>query len=159
MTNFRFSTTVIRRFLLLPILLLLAGVLTAGPVHAQSGESLSGVVNADQGETTISRHIYGQFAEHLGEDIYGGFWIKGEDGNWQYNQQVIDALKEVNVPNVRWPGGCFADYYHWQDGIGPRDERPSIVNTIWGARRAGRCRPASGSSRQSSRRASARWGH
>jgi alpha-N-arabinofuranosidase len=132
MTNSRFSTTVIRRFLLLPILLLLAGVLTAGPVHAQSGESLSGVVNADQGETTISRHIYGQFAEHLGEDIYGGFWIKDGDGGWQYNQQVIDALKELNVPNLRWPGGCFADYYHWQDGIGPRDERPSIVNTIWG---------------------------
>jgi alpha-N-arabinofuranosidase len=91
------------------------------------------VVHADQGETRISRHIYGHFAEHLGEGIYGGFWIRGEDGSWQYNQQVIDALRAIDAPNVRWPGGCFADYYHWKDGVGPRDERPAQVNTIWGA--------------------------
>jgi len=90
------------------------------------------IINADQGETTINRHIYGHFAEHLGEDIYGGFWIQDDAGNWQYNEQVIDALNELNIPNVRWPGGCFADYYHWKDGIGPRDERPAMVNTIWG---------------------------
>lgn len=90
------------------------------------------VVNADQGESTIRRPIYGHFAEPLGEDIYGGFWMQDDQGNWKYNQQVIDALKEVNIPNLRWPGGCFADYYHWRDGIGPRDERPSIVNTIRG---------------------------
>lgn len=104
------------------------------PVHAQdaASEPLNVVVNADQGETTISRHIYGHFAEHLGEGIYGGFWIQDDQGNWQYNQQVVDALREINVPNVRWPGGCFAGYYHWKDGIGPRDERTAQLNTNWG---------------------------
>lgn len=81
---------------------------------------------------TINRHIYGHFAEHLGRDIYGGFWIKGDNGEWGLNWPVIEALKELNPPNVRWPGGCFADYYFWNDGIGPRDERPTIVNTMWG---------------------------
>lgn len=103
------------------------------PAQAQNADPLEMTVNADQGETTISRHIYGHFAEHLGEDIYGGFWIQDDQGNWQYNQQVIDALREINIPNIRWPGGCFADYYHWKDGIGPRSERPAQLNTIWGA--------------------------
>ena len=115
------------------VVLLLVG-LWAAPVNAQEAStSHDMVINAGQGETTISRHIYGHFAEHLGEDIYGGFWIQGDEGNWQYNQQVIDALNELNIPNVRWPGGCFADYYHWRDGVGPREERPAMVNTIWGA--------------------------
>ena len=109
------------------------GLCSVPPAVAQDAEPLDAVINADQGETTISRHIYGHFAEHLGEDIYGGFWIQDDQGNWQYNQQVIDALNQLNIPNVRWPGGCFADYYHWKDGIGPRDERPAQVNTIWGA--------------------------
>lgn len=115
-------------------LLLLAAGAGGLLVQAQdpSSETLDVVVNADQGETPISRHIYGHFAEHLGEDIYGGFWIQGDDGEWQYNRQVIEALREINVPNLRWPGGCFADYYHWRDGIGPREERPAMVNTIWG---------------------------
>ena len=90
------------------------------------------VVNADLGEHTINRHIYGHFAEHLGRDIYGGFWVRGEDGEWGYNEDVIEALRAIDIPNVRWPGGCFADYYHWRDGIGPRGERPKMVNTIWG---------------------------
>jgi len=90
------------------------------------------IVNADQGTTTISRDIYGQFSEHLGHDIYGGYWIKDGHGGWRYNEAAIDALKKLEVPFVRWPGGCFADYYHWQDGIGPRGERPTMVNTVWG---------------------------
>lgn len=90
------------------------------------------VVNADLGETTISRHIYGHFAEHLGRDIYGGFWVKDASGEWTFNEPVIEALRKIKVPNLRWPGGCFADYYHWEDGIGPREERPTMVNTIWG---------------------------
>ena len=116
------------------VLVLTGGLLWSLPAHAQDAASnpLELVISAGQEKTTISRHIYGHFAEHLGEDIYGGFWIKDGDGGWQYNQQVIDALKELNVPNLRWPGGCFADYYHWKDGIGPREERPSVVNTIWG---------------------------
>ncbi|MEJ2502583.1 MAG: alpha-N-arabinofuranosidase, partial [Gemmatimonadota bacterium] len=59
-------------------------------------------------------------------------WIQDDDGEWGYNDQVIEALRQIEIPNLRWPGGCFADYYHWQDGIGPQSERPKMVNTIWG---------------------------
>lgn len=85
---------------------------------------------------TISRHIYGHFAEHLGHCIYGGFYV-GEGNTKVPNvngvrQDVIDALKKMKIPNLRWPGGCFADTYHWKQGIGPKDKRPSIVNRWWG---------------------------
>ena len=95
-------------------------------------QPLTLVVNADLGTVTISRHIYGQFAEHLGRGIYDGLWTKAGTGQWHLRDDVIAALKQIEVPNIRWPGGCFADYYHWRDGIGPRDRRPTIVNTVWG---------------------------
>ncbi|MCC9165787.1 alpha-N-arabinofuranosidase [Pontibacter harenae] len=84
----------------------------------------------------ISRHIYGHFAEHLGRSIYGGFYV-GEDNTKIPNtngvrNDVVEALKTLKVPNLRWPGGCFADTYHWKDGIGPKDQRPTIVNSWWG---------------------------
>jgi alpha-N-arabinofuranosidase len=92
-------------------------------------------VNVDQGEHTISKHIYGHFAEHLGHCIYGGFWV-GEDSpipnTRGIRNDVVKALKDISIPNLRWPGGCFADEYHWMDGIGPRSERPKMVNTHWG---------------------------
>jgi alpha-N-arabinofuranosidase len=84
---------------------------------------------------TISRHIYGQFAEHLGRGIYDGFWV---DKNLPVKKQdrirldIVEALKKIKIPNLRWPGGCFADEYHWRDGIGPRLQRPKMVNTNWG---------------------------
>ncbi|WP_149274766.1 alpha-N-arabinofuranosidase [Pareuzebyella sediminis] len=83
----------------------------------------------------INKHIYGHFAEHLGRCIYGGFYVGEEsvipntDG---VRNDIIAALKDLNIPNLRWPGGCFADTYHWKDGIGPLNERPEIVNTWWG---------------------------
>jgi alpha-N-arabinofuranosidase len=93
------------------------------------------IINADLGKATISRHIYGHFAEHLGRCIYGGFWV-GEDSpipnTRGVRNDVIAALRAVQIPNLRWPGGCFADEYHWMDGIGPREQRPSMVNTHWG---------------------------
>jgi alpha-N-arabinofuranosidase len=95
-------------------------------------QTLRLVIHADQGTDTISRHIYGHFAEHLGRDIYDGFWTKANTGEWHLRDDVIEALKRIQVPNLRWPGGCFADYYHWKDGIGPRDRRPTMVNTVWG---------------------------
>jgi alpha-N-arabinofuranosidase len=103
-------------------------------LHAQEPDStpLQLVIHADQGADTISRHIYGHFAEHLGRDIYDGFWTKAGTGEWHLRDDVIEALKEIRIPNLRWPGGCFADYYHWKDGIGPRDQRPTMVNTVWG---------------------------
>lgn len=93
------------------------------------------ILNADQDEYVISKHIYGHFSEHLGHCIYGGFWV-GEDSpipnTRGIRNDVVKALKDISIPNLRWPGGCFADEYHWMDGIGPRNERPKMVNTHWG---------------------------
>ncbi len=84
---------------------------------------------------TISRHLFGQFAEHLGTGIYGGVWV-GPDSPIPnvrgIRKDVVAALKALRVPNVRWPGGCFADKYHWRDGIGPRGRRPVTLNPDWG---------------------------
>jgi alpha-N-arabinofuranosidase len=91
------------------------------------------VLHADRGRDTISRNIYGQFAEHLGRLMYDGVWSRSSpEGPWRMREDVIQALKRLHVPNVRWPGGCFADTYHWRDGVGAADQRPSIVNTNWG---------------------------
>ncbi|MDR2041375.1 MAG: alpha-N-arabinofuranosidase [Tannerella sp.] len=93
------------------------------------------IVNADQGSETISRHLYGHFSEHLGHCIYGGYWV-GEDSpvpnTRGIRNDVVQALRDIQIPNLRWPGGCFADEYHWRDGIGPREQRPKMVNTHWG---------------------------
>ncbi len=94
------------------------------------------VINADLGKDVISRHIYGHFAEHLGRCIYDGFYV-GEKNTKIPNKDgvrldIIDALKKLKIPNLRWPGGCFADTYHWKDGIGPKEKRPSMLNVWWG---------------------------
>ena len=93
------------------------------------------VINADLGKEVISRHIYGHFSEHLGHCIYEGYWVGEESGipnTRGIRNDVVEALKESSIPNLRWPGGCFADEYHWMDGIGPRDQRPMMINTHWG---------------------------
>ncbi|MGB3776390.1 MAG: alpha-L-arabinofuranosidase C-terminal domain-containing protein [Leeuwenhoekiella sp.] len=83
----------------------------------------------------INKNIYGHFAEHLGRCIYDGLYV-GEKSNIPNTEgvrnDIISALKELKIPNLRWPGGCFADTYHWKDGVGPQSERPTIVNTWWG---------------------------
>lgn len=93
------------------------------------------VIHTDQGKNTIAPEIYGHFAEHLGRCVYEGFWV-GEDSSIPnvrgIRKDVVDALKKLNIPVLRWPGGCFADDYHWKEGIGPRDKRPASVNTHWG---------------------------
>jgi alpha-N-arabinofuranosidase len=93
------------------------------------------ILNADNGKVQINKHIYGHFSEHLGKCIYGGFYV-GENNKIPNTKgvrnDVVDALKKMKIPNLRWPGGCFADTYHWKDGIGPKDKRPTIVNTWWG---------------------------
>jgi alpha-N-arabinofuranosidase len=93
------------------------------------------VIDLDLPGATISRHVYGHFAEHLGRCVYGGFWV-GEDSDVPnvggIRSDVVEALRAISIPNLRWPGGCFADDYHWRDGIGPRDERPRMVNSHWG---------------------------
>jgi alpha-L-arabinofuranosidase len=93
-------------------------------------------VDATSGKETINKHIYGHFAEHLGRCIYDGFYV-GENNKQIPNKEgirldIIDALKKLNIPNLRWPGGCFADTYHWKDGVGPKDKRPSMLNVWWG---------------------------
>lgn len=93
------------------------------------------VINADLGKDSISRHIYGHFSEHLGRCIYGGFYVGDSSripNRHGVRTDVVDALKKLKVPNLRWPGGCFADTYHWKDGVGPKAKRPTIVNTWWG---------------------------
>ncbi len=92
-------------------------------------------LQVDQAKETISRHIYGHFSEHLGNCIYGGIWV-GENSAIPnvrgIRSDVVQALREIAIPNLRWPGGCFADTYHWMDGIGPREKRPTIINVHWG---------------------------
>jgi len=93
------------------------------------------VVQADQGRQVISKHIYGHFAEHLGRCVYEGLWV-GEDSpipnTRGIRNDVVAALSKLRMPNLRWPGGCFADTYHWRDGVGARAQRPEMVNVFWG---------------------------
>lgn len=111
--------------------------LQASSALAQSNAAaqVTVTIQADQPGPKISRNLYGQFAEHLGHGIYEGVWV-GEDSaipnTRGYRNDVVAALKALHVPVVRWPGGCFADEYHWREGIGPRAQRPVKINTIWG---------------------------
>ena len=123
--NLRISATAV-----LALLALVAPAQKAGePVKANL------IIETDLGTETISRHIYGHFSEHLGRCIYGGYWV-GEESSIVNTRgirnDVVEALKKTQIPNLRWPGGCFADEYHWMDGIGPREKRPKMVNTHWG---------------------------
>lgn len=112
----------------------LFGTLFALPGFALS-QANTLIVNVDQGTHTISKHIYGQFSEHLGRGIYEGIWV-GEESDIPNTQgirnDVLEALRNLNVPNLRWPGGCFADEYHWRDGIGDPAQRARMINTHWG---------------------------
>ena len=118
--------------LLVPLVAQERALPTTHVAGRDSVDSVRLVVHTDSARDTISRHIYGQFAEHLGRDIYDGFWVKGADKQWHLRADVIAALRRIKVPNLRWPGGCFADTYHWKDGVGPRPQRPKIVNSTWG---------------------------
>ena len=93
------------------------------------------ILNADVKKGKINKNIYGHFSEHLGRCIYEGIWV-GEDSEIPnikgYRTDVVEALKKLKIPVLRWPGGCFADEYHWMDGIGPKEKRPYMINTHWG---------------------------
>mgnify|MGYP002632257088 CR=1 FL=1 len=101
------------------------------------------IVNVDLGaQPVVSRHIFGLFLEHLGRCIYDGVWEDSRGGasdsatgslrTGRLRAEVVKALQELCTPNLRWPGGCFADGYHWRDGVGPPSERPRTVNQHWG---------------------------
>ncbi|KQZ39615.1 alpha-N-arabinofuranosidase [Duganella sp. Root1480D1] len=111
--------------------LIALALLSAGLAQAAT------TVNIDTAKPgpVINKDVYGQFAEHLGTGIYGGMWVgpKSRIPNTRgWRNDVIGALKKLHVPLVRWPGGCFADEYHWREGIGPRNKRPVKINTMWG---------------------------
>ena len=104
-------------------------------VLAQEAKRATLTIRAGEPGPKISRHIYGHFAEHLGRDIYDGLWVgptSSIPNTRGIRTDVIEALRKIKIPNVRWPGGCFADQYHWQDGIGAADKRPRRVNIHWG---------------------------
>lgn len=117
------------------ILILSALAFTASAQSGDKAGQANIIISTDLGTETISRHIYGHFSEHLGHCIYGGYWV-GEDAKMPNTRgirnDVVEALKKTQIPNLRWPGGCFADEYHWMDGIGPRENRPKMINTHWG---------------------------
>jgi alpha-N-arabinofuranosidase len=111
----------------------LAIIATRKGLPAVTGQSA--VIHLDSDAGLIRPELHGQFAEHLGTCIYGGLWVgKGSpipnvDG---YRKQAVDYLRALSIPVLRWPGGCFADDYHWRDGIGPAAKRPKTVNLHWG---------------------------
>ena len=112
-----------------------ATIALAFATSASAADNVKATVHADQAGAKINKEIYGQFSEHLGSCIYGGLWV-GENSQIPningYRKDVFEALKALKVPVLRWPGGCFADDYHWMDGIGPKDQRPSLRNNNWG---------------------------
>lgn len=92
-------------------------------------------IDARQPGPQISRYLYGHFLEHLGRAVYDGVWVGTDSAIPNQNGlrlDVLEALKALDIPVIRWPGGCYADEYHWKTGIGPRNERPVTVNTSWG---------------------------
>ena len=93
------------------------------------------VINAENKKSKINKEIYGHFSEHLGRCIYEGLYV-GENSDIPntngMRNDVVEALKEMKIPVLRWPGGCFADEYHWKDGIGPKEGRKKMINTHWG---------------------------
>ena len=122
-----------KRILILAALLMAA--VTALAQGKQAAAQIKVTIHETQPGAVIPPEIYGQFSEHLGRCIYEGIWVGPEseipnvDG---YRTDVLEALKALKVPVLRWPGGCFADDYHWRDGIGPREKRPKMVNSNWG---------------------------
>lgn len=96
---------------------------------------VSVTIHSEKPGPTINKNIYGQFVEHLGRGVYEGIWVGPESkipNTRGFRNDVVAALKDLQVPLMRWPGGCFADEYHWRNGIGPRKDRPVTVNASWG---------------------------
>lgn len=114
---------------------LFLSTLFVGATMMASAQTATVTIDGNKQGEKINKEIYGQFAEHLGSCIYGGLWV-GEDSDIPnikgYRKDVFEALKALQIPVLRWPGGCFADDYHWRDGIGPREQRPSLRNNNWG---------------------------
>ncbi|HEY9124502.1 MAG TPA: alpha-L-arabinofuranosidase C-terminal domain-containing protein [Bacteroidales bacterium] len=108
--------------------------LSVNVINSQANKNVA-EIDASKAKQKISKYIYSHFSEHLGHCIYEGIWV-GENSTIPNKNgirtDVVEALKKIQIPSLRWPGGCFADEYHWKDGIGPRNLRPSMINTNWG---------------------------
>ena len=115
------------------LLVFLALLVVPLSVPATATKKVALSVDASKPGAKIDRNIFGQFAEHLGHGIYDGIWV-GPDSpipnTRGIRNDVVAALKAIRVPNIRWPGGCFADEYHWRNGIGP--QRAVTLNPNWG---------------------------
>ena len=124
-----------RRLGLLLISLSVPSAIFAAESTAATAPAASFTLDLAKPGPVINKNIYGHFAEHLGRCIYEGIWV-GENSpipnTRGYRNDVVAALRQLNVPQLRWPGGCFADEYHWKDGIGPREKRPAMFNSHWG---------------------------
>ena len=120
----------------LPRLALALSVLLAtAPLQSAHAGDVSGSLQLDRPGPVIQPEVYGQFMEQLGTGIDGGVWVGPGSpipNTRGYRNDVLQALKELKVPLLRWPGGCYADIYHWRDGIGPRAQRPVTINRWWG---------------------------
>jgi alpha-N-arabinofuranosidase len=129
------NNNTLSRTAFIPIVVIVGLALTASGESQTATERLQMVVDPSASGATIDRNIFGQFAEHLGRGIYEGIWV-GRDSpipnTRGIRNDVVAALKTLKVPNVRWPGGCFADEYHWRKGIGPVDTRTITLNPNWG---------------------------
>lgn len=109
-------------------------VLTASSALLQAKENLTIKLDTSKPSHTINRDIFGQFAEHIGEGIYGGIWVGKSSTIPNVNgirSDVVNALQAIKVPVVRWPGGCYADQYHWREGVGSQQSRAERINP-WG---------------------------
>jgi alpha-N-arabinofuranosidase len=117
------------------LLVWFGSVALALTTHAVAAEKVHLSIDASKPGAKIDRNIFGQFAEHLGHGIYEGIWV-GPDSKIPNTRgirnDVVGALKAIKVPNIRWPGGCFADEYHWRKGLGPLDKRVVGLNPNWG---------------------------
>jgi len=97
-------------------------------------------IDPDRRLGTVDRNIFGGFVEHLGRCIYGGIFDEGSplSDEHGFRRDVLDAARGLKMPNLRWPGGNFVSGYHWIDGVGPVDERPTKVDLAWSGEEANR---------------------
>src|SRR5689334_394325 len=124
-----------RRARVIAVAVMMTSLTLVTAAQPRRDEPIAMTVDAARPGAKIDRNIFGQFAEHLGKGIYEGVWV-GPDSSIPHTRgirnDVVAALKALKVPNVRWPGGCFADEYHWRKGIGPLASRPATLNPNWG---------------------------
>src|SRR6478672_6958142 len=126
------SSSALTRF---ATVVILGSIILSLNLQATAQQKVQLSVDTSKPGPKIDRNLFGQFAEHLGYGVYDGIWV-GPDSTIPNTRgirnDVVAALKALKVPNIRWPGGCFADDYHWRKGIGPADKRAATVNPDWG---------------------------